>query len=424
MAGTLLQQVRVIDPVSQTDQVTDVLIEAGRFQAIAPHLSAPSDNIEILNAVGKVLIPGLVDLYSHSSEPGYESRETLVDLMAGAIAGGITRIGILPTTQPALDTPGTIRHLLDIACESAMAPQPHLLPWAALTQGVQGQQMTELGELATLRQISLAGLADGVPLDNLLLVQRLLEYTKSLDCPIALWPSSPVLTDNGVVRRDALTLMGGLPGSPVAAETAALASLLELIRETGAAVHLMRISTARSVELIAQAKAQHLPITASTSWMHLLFSTQDVLDYDPNLRLAPPLGDAGDQAALVEGAKTGVIDAIAIDHHPYTYEEKTVAFQDAPPGAIGLELAFPILWRQFVASGNWTALELVQAMSQHPAQCLGLSPIRIAEGMPAEAFLFDPEAQWTIEGATLRSSALNTPFLHQRLQGKILQNWI
>lgn len=424
MAGTLLRQVRVVDPVAQTDQVRDVLIRDDKLAAIAPTLNDLPDDVEVIDAMGKLLAPGLVDLYSQSSQPGNESRETLADFMAGAIAGGFTRVGILPMTVPALDHPGAIRHLLDLACELPVNPQPYLLPWAALTQGVQGEQMTELAELAQVRSLMLAGFADGQPLNRPVLLRRLLEYAKPLGCPIALWPCDRALTGQGVVREDALTLMGGLPGIPIAAETGALAALLELIHEIGTPAHLMRISTARSVELIAQAKAADLPITASTPWMHLLFSTEDVLSYDPNLRLAPPLGNPTDQAALVKGVKTGVIDAIAIDHSPYTYEEKTVAFQNAPPGAIGLQLAFAALWQRFVATDEWTALELLQAMSSRPAQCLGLETQGLAIGHPLQAFLFDPAMAWVVESNTLHTPAANTPFFKQTLTGKVLRVWL
>ncbi|NER81919.1 MAG: dihydroorotase [Leptolyngbya sp. SIO1D8] len=424
MVGTLLRQVRLLDPASQTDQVMDVLMVDEVFQAIAPALPEPSTDVNVIDATGQVLAPGLVDLYSHSSEPGNESRETLADLMTGAIAGGVTRLGILPNTVPPLEHPGAIRYLLDLACELPVTPQPFLLPWAALTQGTLGQQMTELAELARLQQVALAGFCDGCALNNPVLLRRLLEYLRPLNCLVALWPCDQALTGNGIAREGSVALMGGLPGSPIAAETVALATLLELVREIGTPVHIMRVSTARSVELIAQAKSQGLPITASTTWMHLLFSTHDVLSYDPNLRLEPPVGNQIDQIALAHGVKTGVIDAIAIDHSPYTYEEKTVAFRDAPPGAIGLELAFATLWQRFIISGEWPALTLLKAMSLNPAKCLGITSSNIAVGRRVEAFLFNPATVWTVEPSTLRSPACNTPFLGQSLSGKVVQVWI
>jgi dihydroorotase len=185
----------------------------------------------------------------------------------------------------------------------------------------------------------------------------------------------------------------------------------------------MRLSTARSVALVAQAKDRGLPITASVSWLHLLCSTADVLGYDPHLRLMPPLGNPEDQAALIQAVQTGVIDAIAIDHTPHTYEDKTVAFDQAPPGAIGLELALPLLWHRFVAPGTWSALTLVQALSTRPAQCLGLTPPTLAVDAPAEAVLFDPAAAWTVTPATLRSRSHNTAFLNQTLIGQVQRVW-
>lgn len=421
MASVLIKQVRVVDPVTQVDQVTDVLMVNGRYSAIAPHLS--TDNVEVIDGRGKVLAPGLIDLYSHSSEPGNESRETLRDLMAGAIAGGFTRVGILPDTEPALDDPGALRHVLDVACDSDLMPQPWLLPWAALTRKAEGEQMTELAELAAIQTFAIAGFADGRPLANRVLLRRLLEYARSLNRPVALWPCDRALAGNGIAREGSLALMGGLPGILVAAETVAIATMLELVREIETPVHLMRISTARGVELIDKAKAEGLPITASTTWMHVLFSTQEALSYDPSLRLDPPLGNPPDQAALIDGVKAGVIDAIAIDHQPYSYEEKTVAFGDAPPGAIGLELALAALWQRFVSSGTWTALELLQALSLRPAQCLNLTSGQIAERSPVEAVLFDPDAVWTVDHTTLRSPARNTPFLNHSLVGKVIQTW-
>ena len=423
MAGTLLRQVRVVNPTTGTDQVQDVLMTGGRWSAISPTLDIDTDNLEVIDGAGKVLAPGLIDLYGHSGEPGHESRETLADLMAGAIAGGFTRLGILPDTAPVLDNPGSLRRLVDLACELEQLPQPLLLPWAALTQGAQGEQMTELAELANIQTFATAGLADGQPITNRVLLRRLLEYTRSLNRPLMLWPCDRTLTGNGIAREGALALMGGLPGVLVAAETAALTTILELVRELDTPVHLMRLSTARSVALVERAKAEGLPITASTTWMHLLFSTQDALSYDPNLRLDPPLGNPTDQEALIAGVKTGIIDAIAIDHSPYTYEEKTVAFGDAPPGAIGLELAFAALWEKFVESGHWTAAELLRALSDRPAQILQLSSPQIAERETVEAFLFDPAVTWTVTPETLRSPARNTPFYQRSLQGKVLETW-
>ncbi|WP_008307818.1 dihydroorotase [Leptolyngbya sp. PCC 6406] len=438
MTDTLIRQVRYLDPGTNTDQVADVLIQSGRFaamvsdrpKAIAPHLTDIPADIPVLDGSGCILVPGLVDLYSHSGEPGYEERETLESLAASAIAGGFTRVGILPDTAPPLDNPDALRGFLQRAATLPMTPRPLLLPWAALTQGTAGSQMADLGELADLRAQftagtpGLAGCADGHPLDNPVLLRRLLEYLRPIHAPVALWPCDRALAGMGVARAGALAQVAGLAEQPVAAEAAALAALLELVAEIGTTVHIMRVSTARSVALLAQAKAQGLPITASVSWLHLLFSTQDVLNYDPHLRLDPPLGNPADQAALIAGVKAGVIDAIAVDHTPQTYEDKTVPFDQAPAGAIGLELAWATLWQRFVVSGDWSPLTLVQALSTRPAQCLELTPAAIAPGAPAEAFLFNPTERWSVTAANLRSRSHNTPFFNHQLSGRVLQVWV
>ncbi len=417
MKSELLQQVRLIDPTHQTDQIQDVLIEAGMICAIADSLDPDPADTQVRDCRRLVLGPGLVDLYSHSGEPGFESRETLATLSKAAIAGGFTRVAVLPDTLPAMDNPASVAWFQE---RQKTAEKNLLFPWAALTLETQGQQMTELAELA---MTGIVGFADGRPLQNLQLVRRMLEYLRPLAVPIALWAADPSLTGNGVMREGQESILFGLPGVPAIAETTAIASLLECVESTGTPVHFMRISTARGVELIQAAKARGLPITASTTWMHLLLNTENVGSYDPNLRLDPPLGNPTDQQALIQAVQQGILEAIAIDHTARTYEEKTVAFAEAPPGAIGLELALPLLWQAFVASGKWTALELWSALSSRPARCLNQLPPTITPGQPAEMTLFDPQHSWLVEARSLQSCSTNTPWLHQEILGQVLQTW-
>ncbi len=280
--------------------------------------------------------------------------------------------------------------------------------------------MTELAELAAA---GVVGFADRQPLENLVLVRRVLEYLQPLAKPIALWCCDRQLMGNGVMREGVDSIRFGLPGNPAASETSAIAALIELVAAMGTPVHIMRVSTARSVELIAAAKAQNLPITASTTWMHLLLDTQAVKSYNSSLRLEPPLGTPADLQALRQAVRTGIIDAIAIDHTPYTYEEKTVAFAEAPPGAIGFELALPLLWQSLVETGEFTALELWRALSSRPAECLKQTPSAIAPEQKAELTLFDPKQSWKVERKSLRTLSDNTPWLGQQLQGKVVQIW-
>ena len=411
MTIELLQQVRLLDAVENVDRVVDVLIEGGIIRAIEPQINQIPPDAKIYTPQGLVLGSGLIDLYSHSGEPGFEERETLESLGQAAIAGGFTRLNILPDTNPAIDTPATVNWFNQNSKFSC---------WGALTLQVKGQQMTEFADMA---QSGVIGFADGKPIANLALVRRLLEYLQPIQKPIALWACDRSLVGNGVMREGVESVRFGLPGDPAMSETTALSALLECVEEIGTPVHLMRISTARSVELIRAAKARGLPITASVTWMHLLLNTKSIKHYDPNLRLEPPLGNQIDQVALLQAVNEGVIDAIAIDHTPYTYEEKTVAFSEAPPGAIGLELALPLLWQSLVDTQQWSALELWRSLSNRPAACLGQKMGAIAPGQPAELTLFDPKSEWTVNRQSLKSRSLNTPWLGKPLIGRVIHTW-
>ncbi|MBD2682011.1 MULTISPECIES: dihydroorotase [Nostoc] len=444
----LLQQVRLIDPVSQTDEISDVLIADGYIQAVASGISDISSDTQIRDCRGLVLGSGLVDLYSHSGEPGFEERETLVSLLQAAAAGGFTRVSILPDTSPAIDNPALVAQLQQRRAEGqrSMAETPNagrggrgaeeslhsyspLLPcspapllnlWGAITLDVAGKQMTELADLASA---GVVGFTDGKPLENLALVQRVLEYLQPLGKPVAFWPCDRQLAANGVIREGAQALRLGLPPVPASAETSAIAAILELVAAIDTPIHIMRVSTARSVELIARAKIAGLPITASTTWMHLLLDTKAIKSYNTSLHLDPPLGNASDVAALRAGVRGGVIDAIAIDHAPYSYEEKVQAFAEAPAGAIGFELALSLLWQYLVETGEFTALELWRALSSNPAKCLGQKVNAISPHQSAELTLFDPQQTWKVERKNLHTLSQNTPWLGQQLQGRVVQTW-
>jgi dihydroorotase len=414
----LFQQVRILDPIlirngkpcEPTDRLADILVIDGIIEEVSATTQLPAD-LTIIPGEQLILAPGLVDLYSHSGTPGHEERETIESLLLAAKAGGFVRVNILPDTLPALDRSSSIisidREYHQIAAQIPNCPQ--LGYWGALTQRVEGKAMTELAELATT---NITGWADGSAIANLALTRRLLEYLQPFNLPIGLYAVDRELRGNGIARAGVAALKYGLPVDPVSSETAALASIIEIVADIGTPVHLMRISTRRGVELIAAAKQRGVPITASATWLHLIANTTDLITYDPNFKLDPPLGTPDDQIALIEGIKTGVLDAIAIDHSPYTYEEKTVAFGEAPPGAIGLELALPLLWQHLVVTGKLSALELWAALSTKPAQCLHQSP-------PTELILFDTQIAWKVTKNSLTSLSHNTAWLGREVIGKV-----
>lgn len=417
--SVVIRRARVLDPESGCDRILDVWLHAGQIEQVGVDLtSIPSDCPE-LHAEGLILAPGLVDLYSYSAEPGFEDRETLQGLSRAALAGGYTRLALIPQQRGFLDQPAGLAQLRSLI-EPIPGPHPQFFFWGALTQGSTGEQMTQLREL---QQAKVIGFADGYPLNDDLLLRRILEYGQGLHLPIALYGCDRRLMGDGVARDSADTLRLGLSPIPASAETAAVARILELAAEFPTPVHLMRLSTARSVELVAAAKQQGHPITASTLWTHLLWDTRDLENYDPNLHLDPPLGTPRDRQALREAVKSGTIDAIAIDHCPYTYEEKTVAFSQSPPGTLGLDVAMSLLWQRLVMTGEWTPLELWRGLSSGPAQCLGQRPAAIAPNRPAELILFDPQVSWTVNRSSLSSQAQNSPVLQQQITGRVQQIW-
>jgi dihydroorotase len=404
----LFKQVGILDTNASSNIVetfADVFVDCDR----KIHLNFDQNQIpqetNISDQSGVVLGTGAIDLYSTSGEPGHESRETIAELVQAAKNGGFATVGILPNTQPAIDDIAALEFWRNVR-------QKHgdiLQPWGAITKGLEGKQLTDIAELAE----SVIGFTDSKPIANLLLVRRAMEYIKPLGKPIALFPQNPDLAGSGVIREGKWSLQYGMTGYPAAAETTALAALIELVRLTKSPTHFMRISTAQSVELITQAKNDGLPITASTTWLHLCHCDRDLENYDPNLRLSPPLGSEGDRLALIAGIRSGAIDSIAIDHTPCAYEEKVVPFEVAPVGAIGLQFAIPMLWQNLVVTGLLTASELWQALSINPAKILGIS-------QPKLSTLFVPSLEWLADGNAIATSSRNSNYMGQLIIGKVL----
>lgn len=416
MTKELLKQVRVIDPFQKTDIVADVLIIDGYIQDVAPQITNFTTDTSVRDCRGLVIGSGLVDLYSHSGEPGFEERETLSSLLQAATAGGFTRICVLPDTLPVIDQPALVTQLQQHRNRQKVSPSLHI--WGAITLDLAGKQLTEVADLTAA---GIVGFTDGKPWENLGIVRRILEYLQPFGKPVAFWPCDRHLAANGMIREGTEALRLGLPPMPTSAETTAIAALLELVADIGTPVHIMRVSTARSVKLIAEAKSRGVPITASTTWMHVLLDTTSMRSYHTALHLDPPLGNYQDMLCLREGLRTGIIDAIAIDHAAYTYEEKVQAFAESPPGAIGLELALPLLWQNLVATGEFTPLELWRVLSHQPATCLQQEVKAIQPGEKAELTLFDPQQIWNVNQANLQTLSYNTPWFGKEIIGRVVQ---
>ncbi|MEM9155782.1 MAG: dihydroorotase [Cyanobacteria bacterium P01_F01_bin.33] len=416
----VLQRVRAIDPVLQCDRTVDVWVERGSIQTIEEHPISVPDGAEVVDASRWVLGPGLVDLYVHTGEPGYEQRETFESLGRAALAGGFTQVALLPSTDPVVDT---LAQLERVQARQQTEQTPLWLPLAAMTVGCRSESMTEFAELVEAGAIAFC---DDAPLPALPLLRRVLDYLAPLQKTALLWPRHAELAGLGVMHEGEHSLQLGLPGIPASAETVAVAAVLEMLTPQSAPVHLMRLSQARSLELVDRARQQDLPVSASTSWMHLLLCDRDIetYHYDPALHLYAPLGTDLDREALIDAVKSSTLSAIATDHSPYTFEEKTVPFAVAPPGAIGLELALPLLWQHLVTPGKLSALNLWTALSAHPARVLNLKSPSLQKGPEANCILFDPERTWVVNANTLQSQSSATPWWGQTLTGKVLGCWL
>lgn len=355
-----------------------------------------------LGSTQKFLMPGLVDLYCHSGEPGHEERETLESLMKGARAGGFVETAILPDTEPVIDDPALVSWL------KRQAPSLHI--FANLTIGNQGQELVDTQELLRAGAI---GFTTEDALKDLTLTRRFLEYLGPNTAPVFLWPQHPSLA-KGVAREGVWSTELGLTGIPLQAETIAVSTILDLVKLTGTPVHLMRLSCEESVERLRVAKARGLPVTGSVTVAHLIHTVEELVSFDPNLRVNPPFGTQEDQAALVAGLADGTIDAIATDHSPWTYEEKVVPFAVAPPGMVMLSLALPLLWTHLVETKKIKASDLIRALTTGPRKVLGLPS-------SASWVLFNPQTTWTVNGQTLHSLSQATPWWGKTLQGCVEQ---
>ena len=413
----LLQQVRLIDPTNQIDRLSDVLIADGQIQKIAPSITEYPEQTKIISGEGLIIGTGLVDLYSHTQEPGHEARESLSNLCQAATAGGFVRVGILPDTMPRINNI-EILNALEQKSNLLYSPSP-LSFWSGASVDNSPRQMNELA----LVKSKAIGFYDRFNLSNLNLLRQLLEYIQPWQKPLAIALDRNELAGDGVVREGEASIRYGMSGSPSFSEAAIIAAVLEIVAEIPTPVHIMRVSTKRGVELIADAKQRNIPVTASTTWMHLLWNSDAVASYDPNLRLEPPLGEQKDRETLIIGIKQGIIDAIAIDHQAYTYEEKTVPFAQAPPGVIGLEIAFPLLWHQLVETQKLSASELWQALSINPLLCLQQKPFEISTQQNSNFILFDTQKTWIANRVNLESPAANTPYYNREITGKVIKTF-
>jgi dihydroorotase len=408
---------RLLDPASGVDRApslaTSVHIEGDRILALgdAPAGFAPDRKID---ASGLALMPGLVDLSARLREPGFEYKATLESEMQAAIAGGVTSLACPPDTDPVLDEPGLVEMLKHRARGIAGS---RLYPVGALTVGLRGESITEMAELV---EAGCVGFSQAhAPISDTQVLMRALQYARTFGYTVWLHPQDPQLSRGGVAHSGAYASRLGLSGVPVIAETVALHTIFELMRATGARVHLCRLSSAAGVDLLRRAKAEGLPVSCDVSAHHVHLTDLDIGFFDSNSRVDPPFRSQRDRDVLRAALADGTIDAICSDHTPVDDDAKQLPFAEAEPGVTALELLLPLTLKWADECG----LPLVKALSRlttGPARVLDLDePSALAPGAQADLCLFDPSDHWVVSRGSLYSQGSHTPYLGRELQGRV-----
>lgn len=402
---------RLIDPASGVDRIADLFIAAGRVAAVGEPPEGFHAN-RVIDAAGLIVCPGLVDLSARLREPGYEYKATLESEMQAAIAGGVTSLACPPDTDPPLDEPGLVEMLKHRA---RLLNQAHVYPIGALTVGLAGERLTEMSQLAEAGCVAFSQ-AD-VPIVDTLVLMRAMQYAATFGFSVWLQPQDPFLARSGVAHDGEVATRLGLPPVPACAEVIDLERILLLMRETGARVHVCRVSHAETLRRIAAARAEGLPVTCDVSIHHLHLCEIDLGFFDSNCRLNPPLRSLRDRDALREALASGVVDAVCSDHTPVDDDAKQLPFAEAAPGATGLELLLPLTLK-WAKEAEVPLAQALARLTRDPARILGIDAGTLRPGAVADVCVFDPEAAWVVEPRALHSQGRNTPFLGLALSGR------
>ena len=408
----LIKNGRLIDPKNKLDTTQDIYIAAGKIVGIG---SGPAgyEATQTLDASGLLIVPGLVDLSARLREPGFEHKATLESEMQAAVAGGVTSLACPPDTDPVLDEPGLVEMLKHKAKQLHLA---HVYPLGAITRQLQGKQLTEMSELTEAGCVGFSQ-AD-VAITDTQVLWRAMQYAATFGYTIWLRPEEPYLASGGTAHDGEVASRLGLKGIPAAAETLAIASILTIARETGASIHLCRLSTAEGVEMVRAAKRQGLPVTCDVSINHLHLTEHDIGYFDPNCHLRPPLRGQRDRDALSQGVIDGTIDAICSDHTPVDDDAKLQPFGEAEAGATGLELLLPLVCK-WADEQNIPLTQALAAVTTKAAAILDIPAGELSLHADADLCLLDPAQEWKVEANALQSQGKNTPFLGLHLRGKV-----
>jgi len=413
----LLTNARIVDPSRELDFPGDLLIAEGVIRDAKRGIGAAGvpQGTEIVDCRGHIVAPGLVDMRAFIGEPGAEYRETLATASQAAAAGGVTTVVCQPDTDPVIDDHAIVDFILRRARDTAIV---HIAPMAALTKGLKGQEMTEIG---LLKAAGAVAFTDGLKsVTNAQVMRRALAYARDFDVMIVHHTEDPNLIGEGVMNDGELAARLGLHGIPKASETIMLERDLRLVALTGSRYHAASVTCKESLDVLKRAKDAGLPVTASASINHLTLNEIDIGSYRTFFKISPPLRSNDDRIALAEAVSSGLIDVVMSDHNPQDVETKRLPFAEAAPGAIGLETMLTAGLR-LVHSGELSLLRLLGAMSTRPAELLGMPGGTLRTGAPADVIVIDPDIPWVLDPDELKSKCKNTPFDEARMTGRVVR---
>ena len=400
----LIRHGRVVDPASGIDGVQDVLVVDGRIGTVGPGLRAPQGT-QVIDAAGKVVCPGFIDIHVHLREPGFEYKETVASGTRAAAAGGFTAVACMANTVPVNDNRAVTDYILAKARVEGVV---RVYAIGAVTRGLRGEQLAEMAEQAEAGCVAFSD--DGRCVMNAALYRRAMEYALPFGTPLISHAEDCHLAHGGVMHEGFVSTDLGLTGQPAAAEDVMVARDIVLAELTGAHVHIAHLSTAGAVRLVRDGKARGVRVTAEVTPHHLLLTDEAVRDYDPNTKMQPPLRSTRDVEAVLEGLLDGTIDCVATDHAPHALSEKEGEFAEAASGVVGLETAVPLLLDRLVRPGRLDLSTFVARMSSGPARVLGLPGGSLAPGAAADITILDLERPFTVDPAAFHSRSRNTPF--------------
>ncbi|MGM4885250.1 dihydroorotase [Tardiphaga sp. 20_F10_N6_6] len=411
----LLANAHLIDPSCDLDGIGDVLIADGMIRDARRGIGAAGvpEGTDIINCAGKVVAPGLVDMRAFVGEPGASHRETFASASRAAAAGGITTIICQPDTSPTIDNSATVDFVLRRARDTAIV---NIHPMAALTKGLEGHEMTEIGLLKAAGAVAFTDADKSIT--NAQIMRRALTYARDFDALIVHYTEDPDLVGEGVMNEGERASRLGLMGIPNAAEAIMLERDMRLVALTGGRYHAASLTCIESIEILKRARDAGLRVSASASINHLTLNENDIGPYRSYLKLSPPLRTEENRRALVEAVASGLIDVIMSDHNPQDVETKRLPFAEAAPGAIGLETMLSAGLR-LIHNGELTFTQLIRAMSTRPAELLGLPGGTLRPGAVADIIVIDADVPWVLDPADLKSQCKNTPFDEARFTGRV-----